>query len=59
MRDFGVFLAPGQAYFLQRHLRRWAENFQKVLYEKVEKFLEKYLSFQEIHFGHAGTISRR
>ena len=28
--------APGQADFLQqRHLRRWAENFQKVWYEKI------------------------
>ena len=29
MGDFGVFPAPGQADFeQQRHLRRWAENFQ-------------------------------
>ena len=36
MGDFGVFPAPGQADFLQqRHLRRWAESFQKVWYEKI------------------------
>ena len=60
MGDLRVFPAPGQADFLQqRHLRRWAENFQKVWYEKIfEKFLEKLLSFPEIYFGHAGTISR-
>ena len=35
MGDFGVFPASGQADFLQqRHLRRGAENFQKVRYEK-------------------------
>ena len=57
MRDFWVFPAPVQADFLQwRHLRHWAENFQKVLYEKnFEKFLEKLLSFPKIYFGHAGT----
>ena len=33
-----MFPAPGQADFLQqRHLRHWAENFQKVLYEKIKK----------------------
>ena len=33
---WGVFPAPGQADFLQqRHLRHWAENFQKVWYEKI------------------------
>ena len=60
MERFWVFPAPGQAHFLhQRHLRHWAENFQKVWYEtKIEKFLEKLLSFPEIYFGHAGTISR-
>ena len=31
----------------------WAENFQKGLYEK--KFFEKFQSFPEIYFGHAGT----
>ena len=43
MGDFGVFPAPGQADFLQqRHLRRWAENFQKVWYEKIFwKFFRK------------------
>ena len=53
-----MFPAPGQADFeQQRHLRCWAENFQKVWYEKknFEKFLEKHLSFPEIYFGHAGT----
>ena len=61
MGGFGVFPAPGQAHFEhQRHLRWWAENFQKVWYEKnfVEKILEKLLSFPEIYFGHPGTISR-
>ena len=54
MGDFGVFPAPEQSDFLQqRHLRRWAENFQKVWYEKkIEKVLEKLLSFPEIYFGH-------
>ena len=34
--DFGVFPASGQADFEhQRHLRRGAENFQKVWYEKI------------------------
>ena len=54
-----MFPATGQADFEhQRHLRWWAENFQKVWYEKkfFEKFLEKLLSFPEIYFGHAGTI---
>ena len=38
---FWNFPAPGHAYFLQqRHLRRWAENFQKVWYEK--KFLKNF-----------------
>ena len=38
MGDFGVFPAPGQADFLQqRHLRRGAENFQKVRYVKILK----------------------
>ena len=58
MGDFGVFPAPGQADFLQqRHLRPWAENFQKVRYEKFffENFLEKCLSYPEIYFGLAGT----
>ena len=58
MGAFLVFPAPGQADFLhQRHLRRWAENFQKVWYENnyFEKFLEKLLSFPEIYFGHVGT----
>ena len=43
MGDFGVFPAPGQADFLQqRHLRRGAENFQKVRYEKkFWKFFRK------------------
>ena len=54
MGDFRVFPAPGQAHFLhQRHLRHWAENFQKCGMKK--KFLEKLLSFPEIYFGHAGT----
>ena len=39
--DFGVFPAPGQADFEhQRHLRRWAKNFQKVWYEK--NFLKNF-----------------
>ena len=60
MGGFWVFPAPGQAHVVQqRHLRHWAENFQKVWYENFfEKFLEKLLSFPEIYFGHAGTISR-
>ena len=41
MGDFWVFPAPGQADFLQqRHLRHWAENFQKVWYEK--NFLKNF-----------------
>ena len=47
MGDFGVFPAPGQADFLQqRHLRRWAENFQKVWYEK--SFLKKFRKTSEL-----------
>ena len=39
--DFEVFPAPGLADFEhQRHLRCWAENFQKVWYEK--KFLKNF-----------------
>ena len=35
MGDFGVFPAPGQDNCMkQRHLLWWAENFQKVWYEK-------------------------
>ena len=59
MGDFWVFPAPGKADFLhQWHLHPWAENFQKVWYEKkiFEKFLEKLLSFPEICFVHAGAI---
>ena len=59
MSHFGVFPATGQADFLpQRHLRHWAENFQKMWYEKkiFEIFFEKLLSFPEIYFGHVGTI---
>ena len=41
MIDFGMFPAPGQADFeQQRHLRCWAENFQKVWYEKI--FLKNF-----------------
>ena len=48
MGDFGVFPAPGQADFLQqRHLRRGAENFQKVRYEKKKgKEAQSYLHKQ-------------
>ena len=54
MSDFGVFPAPGQTDFeQQRHLRRWAGNFQKVWVEKIlgETFLGKLLSCRsEIEF---------
>ena len=41
MGGFLVFPAPGQAHFVQqRHLRHWAENFQKVWYDK--QFLKNF-----------------
>ena len=64
MGDFGVFPAPGQADFLQLqwHLRRWAENFQKVWYGKkkqnLEIFLKNFWAFQKYILGMLGPRSR-
>ena len=62
MGDFGVFPAPGQADFLQqRHLHAWAENFQKVWYEKnfLKNFQKNiYCSIQNVGYGPVGSAVR-